>query len=73
MMPITEAEVERRLNSHPTTPEQTATILHLTSAFVAMGKLLVRNVPQGRELATALTHLEQAKFIAVAGVARPGV
>lgn len=64
------AEIDRRFLPHPLNTEQVCKITEVREKFIDLGKQLLQTVPQGRELQTALTHLESASFFAIAGISR---
>ena len=64
---------ERDFVYHPPTPEQVPVYNEIRERAKDFALYLERTVPHGRELSTALTHLEAAVMMANAGVARGGV
>lgn len=75
MTVITLAEIDNRFDFHPADTEQRRTShehvrqLYKDLAYALIGLGLV---PQGRELALAVTHLEDSLMWANAGIARHG-
>lgn len=67
---VSAAEITKRFSNHKMDAEQLARVEGLSSDFLVLAKYVVDAVPPGREQAIVLTHLEQAKFMAVAGIAR---
>lgn len=68
---ISEQELNRRFDFHPaTTPERGEQHELVRAAVKTAAAALIDLVPAGRELATALTKLEEAMFWGNAGVAR---
>lgn len=68
--PTTEADIEHRFTNHPPIGATGVTLDGLTTLFIDVGKTLVRVLPEGREKALALTHLEQVSMWSKASVAR---
>lgn len=66
------AEAERRFggtaSGNPPTTAQRALNEAITEEFIDLAAKLYRELPPGRELSTALTHLETAKMFAVKAV-----
>lgn len=67
---ISAAELERRFAVHPAAAEQGPAHDAVRVHCLELAEELVHLVPPGRELATALTHLESAMMFAHAGIAR---
>lgn len=63
-------ERQRRFTSHDVDMAQSGRMAELRGHCLAMAERLARLVPPGRELATALTKLEEVMFHGVAGIAR---
>lgn len=66
------ARIEHDFKYHPPRPEQIAVYTELRERAKDLALHLVDVVPEGRELSTALTLLEQAVMEANAGIARHG-
>ena len=64
--------VRARFTYQPPKPEDQLAYELLTAAFRAMAETIVRQVPAGRERATALTALMDARMHANAGIALHG-
>jgi hypothetical protein len=65
-------DLERRFSAHVVTPEQAESIALVRSATLSLARTMADECPAGRELALALTNLEQALFWANAAIARDG-
>jgi len=65
-----EDELKIRFTYHPPSPEQTQRYVLLREEAYKLALLIVRNTPNSREQATALTKLEEAIFSANAAIAR---
>lgn len=63
-------ERQRRFASHQVNEEQAARIADLRVSFLSMSERIARKVKPGREQSAALTHLEEAMFFSIAGIAR---
>lgn len=70
LMKPTDEELERRATYHAPTPE--ARMAHeIVRDTILTAAIRIRDtVPESRELAMALTHLDEAMFCANAGIAR---
>lgn len=66
-------EIVARFGRKKLTPEAVSEIERVTSAFQQFAQAMVATIPAGRELNTALTHLETAKFFANQAIAREGI
>lgn len=64
-------EISRRFESHEVTDEQGDAMDAARAKFKSLASWIDKNVPGPREAASALTHLEQASFFVIAGIARP--
>lgn len=71
-MKPTLADLEKRFTYHPPKPGQPEQYQRIRAEALAFAKTLVEVSPEGRELSTALTMLEQCTFWANAGIARHG-
>lgn len=69
-MPLSPDEVRKRFIYHAPKGDQTHRYEQLRAAFASVATLVDGLVPDSREKATALTHLETAMFWANAGIAR---
>lgn len=67
---MTPEEVRKRFTYHAPKGNQADRYEQLRGAFGSLATLLDASVPDSREKATALTHLETAMFWANAGIAR---
>ena len=67
---VFEAYIEERFSENEYTKEKQDKCLLIRNTCKELACLLVDNVPDGRELSTALTHLESAMFFAEAGIQR---
>ena len=65
-----ELEIESRFVAHKTYDIQNKKMENVRDECLATARHIVRNVPEGREKALALTALEEAMFWANAGIAR---
>ena len=63
-------EISRRFEHHPSTAEQVHTYDEIRNKARELALLVAGVVPDGRERALAVTHLEAAVMWANAGVAR---
>lgn len=63
-------EIDNRFYPHDLNTSQAEAIAGVRDAFADMAHLVNKRVPDGREKAIVLTHLEEAAFMAVAGIAR---
>lgn len=63
-------EVLSRFAPRQLDAEQVKDVEAVRNAFTSLVQSVLMLVPPGREQAIALTHLEEASFIAVAGIAR---
>jgi hypothetical protein len=66
------AEINRRFDYHAPDDEKRDRHERMREAFKQMAWVIVMDTPEGREQATALTHLETAMFWANAAIAREG-
>lgn len=66
-------EIDARFGRKKLSPEAVSEIERVTSAFQEFAHAMVTTLPAGRELQTALTKLEEAKFFANQAIARNGV
>lgn len=64
------ADVDVRFTYHPPRPDQVPRFEEIRSDARRFALLLVTTCPDSRELALALTHLEQAVMYANAAIAR---
>ena len=64
--------IDRDFRYHAPKPEQVETYNWIRDQAREFAQTLVDNVPEGRELSTALTRLEEAVMHANAGIARGG-
>lgn len=67
---MTADELRKRFTYHAPQGNQAERYGHLRSAFAGLANHIDMTVPDSREKATALTHLETAMFWANAGIAR---
>lgn len=67
---MTQAELLKRFNYHAPKNDQATRYQQMREMFQVAAELIDREVPDSREKATALTHLETAMFWANAGIAR---
>lgn len=67
---MTPEEFRKRFTYHAPNGDQSVRYERLRNAFRDMACLIDGEVPDSREKATALTHLETAMFWANAGIAR---
>jgi hypothetical protein len=67
---FTDHELELRFTYHPPTPGQVPKYLALRARGLKLAREINLLVPDGREKALALTHLEEAIQAANAGIAR---
>lgn len=63
-------EIEDRFTSHKMTSDQIVRSNNLKEAFKKLAVRALDDMSPGRELSIVLTHLEEASFMAVAGIAR---
>lgn len=70
MTPISDEEIEKRFNYHA--PDATKVVKHekFREACKELAYRIRREIPAGREQATALTHLEDVMMWGNAGIAR---
>lgn len=66
------ADIERRFGTHEMDGDQRGRAELLTDLFRELAFASAEHMQQGRELSIVLTKLEEAKFMAVAGIAREG-
>lgn len=66
---ITEPMIEHRFGYHRAGPGAANRHADIREVYILAGKALVQLVPQGRELALALTALQESMMWANAGVA----
>lgn len=64
--------IQNDFRYHPPTPEQVKVYNEVRERAKAFALFLDETVPAGRELATALTKLEECVMHANAGIARAG-
>jgi hypothetical protein len=64
--------IEVDFRAHAVDPDQAASMADIRDESRKLAKLLVIEVPEGRELAQALSALELVMFHANAGIARHG-
>lgn len=64
--------IDRDYSLHYTDGDQNERCTIVRAELKKAALLLVGLVPEGRELSAALTHIEQAMFIANAGISRNG-
>ena len=64
--------IENDFVYHAPKPGQAETYAEIRQRALEFAAFLVERVPEGRELSTALTNLEQTVFWANAGIARHG-
>ncbi len=70
-VPFSQEDLDHRFNYHPPQTEARANAhSSVRSACRILAEHLARTLPSGRELATALTNLEQVMFWANAALAR---
>lgn len=63
------AEVRARFTYHPPRPEDISKYEATNAAFLALAEFIVTTIPAGRERATALTHLSEARMHCNGGLA----
>ena len=69
--PFSQADIDNRFDYHPpATPNQRDCHQYVRTQAKTFAQALVDAVPRGRELASALTALEEALMWANAGIAR---
>lgn len=66
----TSYDIDNRFTYHPPTPADAAKYERIRREGRELAHLLNGLVPEGRELALALTHLEEVVMFANAGIAR---
>lgn len=66
---ISEAEIDRRFDYHPPSPEQKARYERITAETKKLAKLYVELTPAGREQSLAITKLEDARMRASQAIA----
>ena len=71
-MNIFAADIENRFAFHPATKENNRGEIHtaVRDQCKVLAYFIIRNVPEGREQALAITHLEETMMWANAGIAR---
>lgn len=69
MKPIKE-RIENDFVYHPPKPGQPEIYGMIRGEALLLARTLIRHVPEGRELSTALTKLDEVVFWANAGIAR---
>ena len=70
-MQIFQADIENRFAFHPAiTPERGESHAAIREECKALAQFIIANVPEGREQALAITHLEEVMMWANAGIAR---
>ena len=70
---LTEVDVLGRFEPRELTAQQHERIGRIRDAFKIAARAVLDELPAGRERGVVLTHLEEAGFMAVAGIARgPG-
>lgn len=67
---MTPDEMQKRFTYHAPKGDQAQRYEHIRGSFGALANQIDMMVPDSREKATALTHLETAMFWANAGIAR---
>jgi len=65
----TDEELENRFRYHPPTPGKISKHAQVTELTLELAKKLRDLVPAGRDLSIALTHLEDVRMRANAGIA----
>lgn len=68
--PITTQDLDIRFASHSVSPAEQDQIDRVRWEFRRLAGIVVAAVPAGRDASSAVTHLEQSMFIAIAGIAR---
>ena len=71
-MAITEADIDRRMQSHQLTNDQQINVDSLRSALTHITKEVLTYVPAGREQSLMVTHLEEALMWGVKAIALDG-
>lgn len=66
------AEVRARFTYHPPRAEDIPKYEANNAAFLKLAEFIVATIPAGRERATALTHLSEARMHCNAGIALAG-
>lgn len=69
-MPITREELDIRLTYHPPKGDQPERYEKIGAKVRELADLVVELCPESREQSLALTHIEEAKMWANAGIAR---
>jgi hypothetical protein len=67
---LDQAEIDNRFTYHPPTPTRVMLHTGIREALKEVATRFNEHLPAGRELATALTKLEEAMFWANAALAR---
>lgn len=68
--PLSPQDLDVRFSAHSVSPIEANTITRLRWEARRFANIIVGAVPDGRERSLAITHLEEAIFWAVAGIAR---
>jgi len=70
---MNQSEIDSRFRVHKVNTDQAERIREVRASFMSMANLVNARMADGRDKSRVMTLLEEASFVAVAGIAREAI